>query len=323
MIEAAIKRALAAHGKMRIEQLVSAMDEAATTDIRCYALWPILKQVLGRPADPQLQHAIASIDSWYADGCHRRDLTNHDNTKPGVYQHNDAITIMDAWYPQLLDAMFGPALGADAFGSLHGMLDFGAVTPGVPAAGGYPDFSDGWYGYVSKDLRDLLAPRHVTAAPARCRVVRRRVRRGRHLVTRRVRVCPQRAKRHVGHAPARRPARRAGTAALSAATAARLRHRRGHRSRPAPGVRGPYSRIYCGGGSLPICRQALQSSLRAALGVSPKQLYGIPDCASNPQASCYDENTSTSVSGISIPRFPWQNRPTFQQVVELTQKLGR
>jgi hypothetical protein len=182
------------------------MDEPATTDIRCYALWPILKQVLGRPADPQLQHAIASIDSWYADGCHRRDLTNHDNTKPGVYQHNDAITIMDAWYPQLLDAMFGPALGADAFGSLHGMLDFGAVNPGVPAAGGYPDFSDGWYGYVSKDLRDLLAPRHVAAAPARCRVVRRRVRRGRHVVTRRVRVCPHRAKRRGPPRPRGTPA---------------------------------------------------------------------------------------------------------------------
>jgi hypothetical protein len=298
---------------MRIEQLVSAMDEAATTDIRCYALWPILKQVLGRPADPQLQHAIASIDSWYADGCHRRDLTNHDNTKPGVYQHNDAITIMDAWYPQLLDAMFGPALGADAFGSLHGMLDFGAVNPGVPAAGGYPDFSDGWYGYVSKDLRDLLAPRHVAAAPARCRVVRRRVRRGRHVVTRRVRVCPHRAKRR---APRRRPAHRA-------AIAARLRHQRPHRSRPASGVPGAYSRIYCGGGSLGACRQALQSSLHAALGIGPQQLYGIPACASNPQASCYDENTSTAASGISIPRFPWQNRPTFQQVVELTQKLGR
>ena len=193
---------------MHIEQLVSAMDEAATTDIRCFALWPILRQGLGSPADPQLQHAIAGIDSWYADGCHRRDLTNHDNTKPGVYQHNDAITIMDAWYPRLLDAMFHPALGDDAFGSLAGMLDFGAVNPGVPPPGGYPDFADGWYGYVSKDLRDVLAPRRVTAAPARCRVVRRRVRRGRHLVTRRVRVCPQRAKRHVRHAPARRPARR-------------------------------------------------------------------------------------------------------------------
>jgi hypothetical protein len=34
-------------------------------------------------------------------------------------------------------------------------------------------------------------------------------------------------------------------------------------------------------------------------------------------------NSSVIAGGISIPPFPFQNRPTFQQVVELTQKLGR
>ena len=100
MIEAGVKRALAGGGKMRIEQLISAMDEAATTDIRSFALWPILKKVLGAPSDPRLRDAIAKLDAWYADGGHRRDLNNRDITKGGVYQHNDAVTIMDAWYPQ-------------------------------------------------------------------------------------------------------------------------------------------------------------------------------------------------------------------------------
>ena len=34
-------------------------------------------------------------------------------------------------------------------------------------------------------------------------------------------------------------------------------------------------------------------------------------------------NRFTSASGISLPPFPFQNRPTFQQVVELTQTLPR
>jgi hypothetical protein len=34
-------------------------------------------------------------------------------------------------------------------------------------------------------------------------------------------------------------------------------------------------------------------------------------------------NRFVSASGISVPPFPFQNRPTFQQVIELTKTLGR
>jgi acyl-homoserine lactone acylase PvdQ len=88
--------------------------------------------------------------------------------------------------------------------------------------------------------------------------------------------------------------------------------------------RGAYSRVYCGGGSRTKCRAALRASLRAALGVTQQQLYGKdPDCTSRPEASCSDETLSTSTSGVSIPAFPLQNRPTFQQTVELTKHLMR
>ena len=126
------------------------------------------------------------------------------------------------------------------------MLPFGSVTEGQqPAA---PAFAYGWYGYVSKDLRDALHSSPVT---------------------------------------------------------------------------GPYSRIYCGGGSLGQCRQALQSSLLAATSVTPQQLYGQGDCSSNPQPSCFDQNRFTSASAISLPPFPFQNRPTFQQVAQPTQTVPR
>jgi acyl-homoserine lactone acylase PvdQ len=91
-----------------------------------------------------------------------------------------------------------------------------------------------------------------------------------------------------------------------------------------PKPRGAYSRVYCGRGSRSRCRRALRASLAAALKVTPAQLYGKdPDCASRPEASCSDETLSTSTSGISIPAFPLQNRPTFQQTVELTKRLAR
>jgi acyl-homoserine lactone acylase PvdQ len=245
-----IEKDLAGGKKMEPAQLVSAMDEAATQDIRSVQLWPILKQALGSPSDPQLQSAIAKLDSWYADGGHRRDLNNTSISEPGSYQHNEAITLMDAWWPKLLEAEFRPALGETAFGELHGMLEFGQPNPGgEPAA---PDFADGWFGYVSKDLRDVLAASGEGAQP-----------------------------------------------------------------------KGPYSQLYCGGGSLPACRQALQQSLSEALSVTPQQIYGHGECAEDPQASCFDMNRFVSASGISVPPFPFQNRPTFQQVVELTKTLPR
>jgi acyl-homoserine lactone acylase PvdQ len=245
-----IEKDLAGGKKMGTAQLVSAMDEAATQDVRSVQLWPILKEVLGTPANPQLREAIAKLESWYADGGHRRDLTNKDISSPGTYQHNEAITIMDAWWPKLLEAEFNPALGSETFGALQGMLEVGGPYPGSqPAA---PDFADGWYGYVSKDLRDLLAASKRAAAP-----------------------------------------------------------------------RAPYSRIYCGNGSFAACQQALQSSLLGALSVTTGQIYGHGACAENPQASCFDMNRFISASGISLPPFPFQNRPTFQQVVELTRTLPR
>jgi acyl-homoserine lactone acylase PvdQ len=88
--------------------------------------------------------------------------------------------------------------------------------------------------------------------------------------------------------------------------------------------RGRFSRVYCGGGSRARCRQALRKSLAAALKVTRDQLYGKDaDCKSRAEASCSDETLSTSASGVSIPAFPLQNRPTFQQTVELTKTVPR
>ncbi|MFL5823368.1 MAG: penicillin acylase family protein [Solirubrobacteraceae bacterium] len=95
--------------------------------------------------------------------------------------------------------------------------------------------------------------------------------------------------------------------------------------------RGRYSQPYCGnlkGRHLSPtqlrnrCRTALQSSLAAALKVKPHETYGSV-CPSDPQPACSDQNRWTEISAINIPPFPYQNRPTFQQVVVLKRHVRR
>jgi acyl-homoserine lactone acylase PvdQ len=242
MIERRVQQAIKGPKKATIEQLVQAMEEPASQDLRAWSLMPILKRALGNPGDQTLRDAIALLSNWAASGAHRRDLD-----KNGKDEDEQAIALFDAWYPLLAKAEFGGALGDPAYTALTTVLRPASVLPGDdPAA---PDYDDGWWGFISKDLRDVFAPKS---------------------------------------------------------------------------VHGRWSRSYCGGGSPKRCRAALQASLRAALAAAdPAALYGRGDCASDADAQCFDRNRSTIAGAISVPPAPFQNRPTFQQTVELVQHLPR
>jgi acyl-homoserine lactone acylase PvdQ len=241
MIADKVRAATKGKGKMSIVELIQAMEEPATEDLRGYRLLPPILEAVGRPASPKLRKALATLRAWHKAGAHRRDLN-----RDGVYEETAAIELMDAWWPKLVSAEFKPVLGAAAFERLQGMLQIGDHTGGSPQA---PDFYDGWWGYVSKDLRTLFGPK----------------------------------------------------------------------------PKGAYSRVYCGNGSKVKCRARLQRSLAAALKVTPAQLYGGGDgnCAADPQPACFDQNRPQVTSGIELKPFPFQNRPTFQQVVTLIQRLPR
>jgi acyl-homoserine lactone acylase PvdQ len=227
--------------KMTIAQLVKAMEEPASQDLRGYRLLPTVFEAIGQPKSSSLRHALGILRAWHKAGAHRRDLN-----RDGADEENAAIELMDAWWPKLVEAEFKPVLGAKAFEQLQGMMKIGDHTGGSPDA---PDFYDGWWGYVSKDLRKLFGPK----------------------------------------------------------------------------PRGTWSRVYCGNGSKARCRKALQRSLAAALKVTPAQLYGggNGDCAADPQPACFDQNRPAVTSGVELKPFPFQNRPTFQQVVTPTQRLPR
>ena len=241
MIADHIRHDIKGKKKMTIAQMVQAMEEPATEDLRGDKILPLLFKAIGTPRSAKLKAALAELKTWHDHGSHRRDLDRN-----GEDEETPAIELMDAWWPKLLEAEFKPALGPKAYEDLEGMLETGSYTGGSPTE---PSFDDGWWGYVSKDLRDVFGPT----------------------------------------------------------------------------PKAPWSRDYCGGGSKAKCKQVLEKSLTAALKVKPAALYGGGDgaCAANPQPSCFDANRPQETSGIELGDFPYQNRPTFQQVVTLTQKLGR
>ena len=80
-------------------------------------------------------------------------------------------------------------------------------------------------------------------------------------------------------------------------------------------VRGWPKRSYCGAGSLRRCRDALTASLvRAAAEAKGKQVRAT--CPEETPPVC-DQIVPTTAGAIGIDPFPFHNRGTFHQVVEV------
>src|SRR3954452_13861268 len=242
MIEHRVRSGTKGSRKMELQDLVRAMEEPATMDVRAFALTRPLLRALGHPSSSKLKDAMARLRQWAANGGHRRDLD-----KDGRYDDDDIVTLMDAWWPRMLDAIYKPALGDEAYKRLQDMLGQGEPVVGK-ASTSEPSFSDGWWSYVNKDLRGMFNTRK---------------------------------------------------------------------------PRGRFSRGYCGDGSRRACRRLLRRTLLEAMGDSHAKLYGYGDCQKNAQAPCFDQDRFVVASAVTVPDFPFQNRPTFQQTPELTRRRPR
>jgi hypothetical protein len=243
MIQEHIRRDLrTGDRKIGLDELVQSMEEPGTQDLRGLYVLPVARRALGRLEDPELRAAMRTLLAWRRAGAHRRDLD-----KDGVYDHDAAVTLMDAWWPELCKAVFRRSLGKGVVDALRAMVPFDAeLEPGrSPNA---PAFSTGWYGFVHKDLRQRFAPRS---------------------------------------------------------------------------VRGKWSRVHCGTGSKARCRADVRRSLARALEIGKEELYGRGPCEEDPDAECFDKNRSVVASAIDIDPLPFQNRPTFQQTVELKRRVPR
>jgi acyl-homoserine lactone acylase PvdQ len=148
LISDRVRRGTRGAKTMALPELVQSMEEPATEDLRAVKLLPILLRAVGKRGLGKLGDAVDLLREWRAAGGHRRDLDGdeHDEFTP-------AIQLMDAWWPLLVEAEFKPELGGEAFDRLRGMLPVGDHTRGAPTA---PDYFGGWWGYVSKDLRQLF-----------------------------------------------------------------------------------------------------------------------------------------------------------------------
>ena len=143
-----LQRRLAAQkGKLTLAAVASAMNGAATQDLRGVLLLPDVDAVLktGPAPDPRAAQMLQLLDAWAANGASRLDL-NLDGTidDPGA-------AIMDAVWNRWADAVMTPVLGPELvsrLADLHVRSD--------DANSGGSSYIDGWYGYVDKDLRTLL-----------------------------------------------------------------------------------------------------------------------------------------------------------------------
>ena len=85
-------------------------------------------------------------------------------------------------------------------------------------------------------------------------------------------------------------------------------------------VKAPYSKRYCGAGKLTRCRTVLREALSRALEVPASKLYADDACAEAGKPgdqACFDKIVFRSTGGITQPMIGWQNRPTYQQAVEV------
>ncbi|MFC9466129.1 penicillin acylase family protein [Streptomyces coelicoflavus] len=83
-------------------------------------------------------------------------------------------------------------------------------------------------------------------------------------------------------------------------------------------VKGPLAHTYCGDGDLTACRDTLVSTLKEAVGRTAAQVYPGDDNCSAGDQWCADSVIHRTLGGIKHGGISWQNRPTYQQVVEFT-----
>nr|MDQ6914987.1 penicillin acylase family protein [Actinomycetota bacterium] len=107
------------------------------------------------PLGADVAAAVAKLRAWQQSGAHRIDR-NHD----GRYDDSEAIAIMDAWWPKLLQAEFEPTMGKSLFDELQRTVEFDNApnNHGDHLGSAY---QEGWYGYANKDLRSVLRRRVV------------------------------------------------------------------------------------------------------------------------------------------------------------------
>jgi acyl-homoserine lactone acylase PvdQ len=134
---------LESNGKWTAASVTSAMNAAATQDVRAIDTVPLLARLLAGSKAPNARDAqlLSLLKSWTASGGSRLDRNGDGKIDdPGA-------AIMDAAWPDIADAFMKPVLGPQ-------LDELNTLTPRFdqPPKGQYA----GWYQYFDKDIRALL-----------------------------------------------------------------------------------------------------------------------------------------------------------------------
>ena len=110
-----------ARTSMTLVELIDAMEDAGTVDLRGSQALPVdARRCSRRAACPSdLADEVATLQRWVANGAHRRD-----RDRSGVYDDAAAVRLMDAWWPLALEGIFKAELGDDLFNKLKAKIAF-------------------------------------------------------------------------------------------------------------------------------------------------------------------------------------------------------
>lgn len=223
--------------------LVQVMMEAGHTDLRGEQVLPEMLRVLERAdtSDPQVAEAVEALRAWQEAGAPRREPSRD----AGAYAHADAVRIMDAWWPRLVEAEFEPGLGEELFSGITGAVQVDETPNGDGEHKG-SSYQYGWWSYVDKDLRTVLGE----------------------------------------------------------------------------DVEGGLGGAYCGGGDADACAQVLADTLAEAAAQPADEVYpGGGGCDAGDQV-CADAIVQQPLGGINMWPIAWQNRPTYQMVMQFESGRG-
>ena len=128
-------------------ELVAAVQDAATVDLRGDAVLPLLLAELDpdRAPSPELARSVRQLQRWHDSGAHRRDIDGD-----GWYD-DPAVAILDAWFEPLVRAVFGPSLGPALDEPLRRPR---SIDNAASLTGGA--YASGWYGQLARDLRRVF-----------------------------------------------------------------------------------------------------------------------------------------------------------------------
>src|SRR5690606_12337546 len=131
--------ALVSAGNGTLAQLTEAMADAAVTDLRGQEIVPTALALLQHGGITSEQNeALTLMEEWIELVAPRRDRDND-----GRYDQEQAVALMDAWYPHMIEALLPQVLPLETAGLAPVGRD---NAPGAMGSA----YQQGYYGYLRR-----------------------------------------------------------------------------------------------------------------------------------------------------------------------------